>query len=195
MPSGLLDVPALGSVVAGNGLAVGHLRYRRGRLHTVLALQLLQRHVQVHVAEPRDDQLMRLLDPVHVQRRILFRQACEAARDLFLVATRLGRDGHAVREARQVDGRQRAAVLGAQRVAGQGVSELGRRSDVAGLDLRRRYVLLAAREEDLRQALVGAAVDVREVLVGLDRSSHDLEVADASELVAAGAEDERLRRL
>ncbi len=73
--------------------------------------------------------------------------------------------------------------------------ELGDRSDVAGLDLRGGNVLLAAREEDLRQPLVAAPVEVGQVLVSLDRAGDDLEVADPAELVTACAEDERLRRL
>src|SRR5260370_16993280 len=73
--------------------------------------------------------------------------------------------------------------------------ELGDRPDVASLDLRGRNVLLAAREEDLRQPLVAATVEVGEVLVRLDRARDDLEVADPAELVTACAEDECLGRL
>src|SRR2546428_4981945 len=71
--------------------------------------------------------------------------------------------------------------------------ELGHGADGAGPDLCRRNVLLAAREEDLREALVAATVEIRQVLVRLDRAGHDLEVAHPAELVAAGAEDERFR--
>src|ERR671936_794741 len=56
-------------------------------------------------------------------------------------------------------------------------------------------MLLAAREEDLRKPLVTAAAEVRQVGVGLDSAGQNLEVADAAELVAAGAEYERLDRV
>ena len=75
------------------------------------------------------------------------------------------------------------------------MSQLGDRPDVSGVDLAGGHMLLAAREEDLRQPLIAAAVEVGEVLVGLDGTGQDLEVADPAELVTAGAEDERLRRL
>ena len=72
------------------------------------------------------------------------------------------------------------------------MAKLGHRADVARPHLRRRYVLLAAGKEDLGQPLVAAPAQVRQVHVGLDGAGHDFEVADSPELVAAGAEDERL---
>src|SRR5207245_9525831 len=93
---GLLDMPALGAAVAGNGLAIRDARRGRRRLYAVLPRQLLEDHVQVDVAKPRDDQLVRLLDPLDVQGGILLRQARKAARDLLLVAASLGGDGEAV---------------------------------------------------------------------------------------------------
>src|SRR5947209_17099465 len=63
------------------------------------------------------------------------------------------------------------------------------------MHLGRRDMLLAPWEEDLRQALFAAAREVRQVCVGLDSAGDHLEVADAAELVAAGAEDEQLGRL
>src|SRR5206468_9190186 len=75
--AGLLDVPALGARRAMDGLAVGHARHRRRRLDAVLTLQLLERHVEVDVAEAGDDQLLGLLDALDVKRRVLLAQAGE----------------------------------------------------------------------------------------------------------------------
>src|SRR6185312_14876691 len=108
----------------GDRLAVCDPRRGGGRLDAVLALELLQRDLEVDVAEAGDDQLVGFLDPLHVQGRVFLAQPGQARGDLFLVAARLGRDGDAVGRARQVEPRQRGRVLRPQRVPGQGVREL-----------------------------------------------------------------------
>ena len=70
--------------------------------------------------------------------------------------------------------------------------ELGRGRDVAGANLGRGHVLFAAREEDLREALLASPAQVGEVGIRLQRAGEHLEIADTTELVAAGAEDEGL---
>src|SRR5256712_3559599 len=97
--AGLLDVPALGPAVARDRLAVGDARDLRRRLYAVLALELLEGDIQVHVAQAGDDQLLGLLHTFHVQRRIFFAETGQAARDLLLVAPRLWCDRHAVGQA------------------------------------------------------------------------------------------------
>ncbi len=91
---------AFGPAVAGDGLTVGDARQGGRGLHAVLSLQLFQDHVEMDVAQPRDDQLMGLLHPLHVERRILLGEARQPARDLLLVASGLGGDGEAVRRRR-----------------------------------------------------------------------------------------------
>ncbi len=86
--------------MAGDGLAVGDARHGGRGLHAVLSLQLFQDHVEMDVAQPRDDQLMGLLHPLDMQRRILLGKARQSARDLLLVAAGLGGDGEAVRRRR-----------------------------------------------------------------------------------------------
>src|SRR5438128_866193 len=110
-------------------------------------------------------------------------------------ASRFGCDGQGISGAGQVDRRQRAAVLQPEGVARQRVGELGGGCDVARVHLGGGDMLLAARQEDLRQPLLAAAADVGEVSIGLHGAGHDLEVADTAELVAASAEDECLDRL
>src|SRR6266851_6958904 len=150
-------MPALGSAVARNGLAVGDSRGLGRGVHAVLALELLQDDVEVHVAQPRYDQLLGLLDAFHVQRRVFLAEPGKAARDLLLVAPGLRGDGQAVSGARKLERRQGASVLEAQRVARESVGELGRGADVTGAHLGRREVLLAARVEDLGEPLLTAA--------------------------------------
>src|SRR6266699_1087978 len=182
----LFDVAALGPAVTGHRFPVGHARRLGCRLDAVLPLQLLEGHVEVDVAQPRDDQLLGLLHALDVKSLVFFGKAREAARDLLLVAASLGGDREAVRGGGQVKGRKWAAVLcRPQGVPRKRVRQLGHGADVAGVDLGRRHVLLAARVEDLGQALVAAAVEVRQVLIRLDRARDDLEVADLTELVAA----------
>src|ERR1700730_5670324 len=108
---------------------------------------------------------------------------------------RLRRDRQAVRGARQAERRLRSTILHPQRVACEGMGELGHGTDVACAQLSRGHVLLAAWKEDLGQALLTAAAEIGQMLVRLDRAGDDLEIADPAELVAAGAEDEGLRRL
>ena len=191
----LLDVPAFSPAVTGDSFAVRDPGNLCGGLDSVLALELLQRHVEVDVPQAGDDQLLGLLHSLDVQRGVLLAQPRKSARDLLLVSASLGRDRHAVGRARKLQRWQRPPVLGPQRVAGEGMAELGGGADVAGADFGRGHVLLASRKEDLGETLLAAPTHVREVHVRLDRSGHDLEVADAPELVASRAEDERLGRL
>src|SRR5207253_969895 len=115
---------------------------------------------------------------VHVQRRVFFAEAGQAARDLLLVAARLGCDGHAIGFSWQVKRWQWFAVLQAKRVAGERVRELGRGRDIAGVNLGCGHVLLAAREEDLREALLASPAQVGEVGISLQRAGEHLEIAD-----------------
>ena len=189
-------MPALCPAVAGYRLAVGHTGRLGRRLDSVLSLELLEDHVEVNVAEPRNDELLGLLHPLDMKRRVLFGQACQATGNFLLVAAGLGGDGEAVGRGRQVQRCEWSSVLGRTHgVPGQRVGELGHGADVAGVDLGRGHVVLASRVEDLREALVTAPVQVGQVLVGLDRAGDDLEVADPPELVTAGAEHEGPGRL
>src|SRR5437879_5343684 len=53
-------------------------------------------------------------------------------------------------------------------------------------------MLLTAGKEDLSKPLLAAAAEVGQMGVGFDRSRDNLEVADAAELIATGAEDKGL---
>src|SRR5439155_24130590 len=97
--------------------------------------------------------------------RDCFTQEGQAAGDLLLVASRLRSDRHAVGRPGQIQGRQRPTVLHTQRVGGKRVGQLGGRSDVAGVHLGRGYVLLTTRKKDLREALLTAAAEVRQVSI------------------------------
>src|ERR1700730_15894345 len=147
-------MPALSPAVAGDGLAVGDAGNLRRRLDAIFTFQLLEDHVAVNVSQPCDHELMSLLEPLDVQRRILFAQPRQAAGDLLLVATGFGGDGHAVGSAWQLERRQRTCVLLSEGVAGEGVSQLCRGPDVARMDLGCGRVLLAAWKEDLGQPFV-----------------------------------------
>ena len=68
-------MPALGPTVARYGLPVGHPRRGSGRLDPVLALQLLEGHLEVDVAETGDYQLVGLFDALHVQSRVFLAES------------------------------------------------------------------------------------------------------------------------
>src|SRR5947209_19971576 len=104
-------MPALGATVARDGLAIRDAWDLGRSLHTVLALELLERDVQMYIAEPSDDQLLGLFDSLHVQCRVLFADPCQAGGDLLLVAAGLGRDGHAVAAHGQIEWRAGCSVL------------------------------------------------------------------------------------
>ena len=86
VPTRLLDVAALHLGGARDGFPVGDLRQLFGRFDAVLAGELFQDHVEVDVAEPRDDQLVGLLGAVDMEGRVLLRQPGESGADLLLVA-------------------------------------------------------------------------------------------------------------
>src|SRR5438477_7653415 len=190
--TGLLDMPALGATVARDGLAIRDAWDLGRSLHTVLALELLERDVQMYIAEPSDDQLLGLFDSLHVQCRVLFAEPCQAVGDLLLVSAGLGRDGHAVGGPGQVEWWEGSSVRDLKRVTCERVGELGRGPDVTCPYLRSRDVLLSARVEDLGKALFTAPGEVWEMGVGRDGAGDHLEVANATELIAASAEHERL---
>src|SRR5437879_2946030 len=120
-PTRLLDVAAFRARMPVHGFAVGHARHCRRRLDPVLAPQLFQSDVQMHIAEAGDDQLMRVLVSLDVQRGVLFAESRQPTRDLFLVAPCLRCDGQAVSRTGQVEWRERPTVTYSERVAGQRV--------------------------------------------------------------------------
>src|SRR4029077_57476 len=74
VPARLLDVPTLRARLTVHGLAIGDPRRRGGRVDSVLPLQLFQRNFEMDVAQPRDDELVRLLAALDVERGIFLAQ-------------------------------------------------------------------------------------------------------------------------
>ncbi len=149
----------------------------------------------VAFAQAGDHQLLGFLASLDVKRRVFLGEPRQAAGDLLLVASSLGRDGQAVGGSGNVDRGHGTPVLHPQRVARERVGELGRRGDVARVDHGRGDVLLAAGEEDLGKPLLASAAEVGQMGVRLHGARNHLEIADAPELVTAGVEDEGPGRL
>ena len=132
-----------------------------GRVHAVLALHLLQHHVQVDVAEAVGDDLLGHRIAVDREGGVLLRQARHRLHDLVVVALGLGGDRPRVSGRGQGDRRQdggRSPV--AEGVAGGGGLELGQHRDLTGADLAGGHHLLAHRTAELGKALLALAVRV-----------------------------------
>ena len=136
-------------------------------------------------------ELLGLLVPLEVQRRVLFDQLVERGGDLVLVALGLGLDRVGDRGLRDREGGQHdRMVLRRDRVARVRLLELGHRDDVAGPGLGHVDVLLALRKEEPGEALVHAPGRVPVVAVRLKMAGQDAQVRDpAGEGVGDGLED------
>jgi hypothetical protein len=109
----------------------------------------------------------------HPQGQVLGLGARQAGGQLLLVAAGLGRDRD--RQQRVGHGRRRQrdrVVLGAQRVAGGGVGQLGHRTDVAGDHLVGRLLRLAADGQQVADPLVLALGRVEHRGVGQEGAGH-----------------------
>jgi hypothetical protein len=105
---------------------------------------------------------------VEAQALVLFEDLVDGVAHTVLVIARLGRDGVGDGRLRQIDRRigDHRALVG-QRVAGEGVLELGDAAQVAGVQLSHRLDSLAEQDPDMREALRRAGAGVHQVGVVL----------------------------
>ena len=137
--------------------------------------------------------LLAALDP---EGAVLFLQLRERAGELVEVGLAGGLDGDRQGRLRVLDGRHRQGrLLARERVAGDGVGQLGHGPDLTGADLVDRLLLGALDVEDLRDALVLALLRVPDGVVRLDAARPHAEVGESThEGVGRGLEDLRHQR-
>ena len=119
-----------------DGLAIGHLRRTDVGLDLELTLHAIHEDVEVKFAHALHDGLAALEVGLDAEGRILGRQTSEGDAHLLLVGFGLGLDGdldHRIWEGHRFENDR--ALFRAQRVAGGGVLQTGKRDDVAGESL------------------------------------------------------------
>jgi len=80
--------------LAGQRLAIGHLRRTHVGFDLEFAAHAIHQDFQVKFAHPLDDGLAAFIVRRHAEGRIFLRQAVEGDAHLFLVGLRLGFHGH-----------------------------------------------------------------------------------------------------
>ena len=138
-------------------------------------------HLDVDLRQAGDDLLAGLLVAVQVDRRVLLLQAPQGGVDLVLVALVLGLHGEGHDRRRELDPRHvDRLVARRQPVAGVGLLELGDGADVARAERVGVADLLAARHEQLADALLVMGAGVHHLRVVGHRALVDAEEVDAA---------------
>ena len=119
MAARLLLVPALGARRAGDRLAVRDQHILGVDCDPELALELVERHRQVRLADPAQDGLVGLVVAANIERRVFVEQPGQRVRQLVVVALGPGRDRDSEQRLGELDGRNGdRRALRRQRVAG-----------------------------------------------------------------------------
>src|ERR687885_84724 len=119
-------------------------------LGTEAAPDALDRDLDMHLAQAREQLLARLRIATDDERRILLREPPERRPDFLLVALRLRSDGEAHNRLGEADLRGLDLALGVeQQVAGRRVLELRDGADVAGAESGLRVVVLPLHRQQL----------------------------------------------
>ena len=168
------------------------------KLHidVVLAPQTRDDDLDVLLAVARQQKLLGLRIAIEAQAGVLFENLVNGMTHAVFVGTSLGENGIGDGRLRQFDGRigdGRRFVV--QRVAGQGVLQLGHGTDISGSQLRHRAQVLALQDAQVRELLGLAGTGVDQDAVVLQHPRGHLEVGDSSgERIGHGLEDEDAQR-
>ena len=167
--AGLLLVAALDVGVSADGLAVRNLGRLQGDVHAVALLQAADHDFHMLLSGAGEQELARLRIAVEAQRLVFFQDAVDGVAHAVFVVARLGFDGEGDGGLGQLHRRiGDVQALIRQRVAGQGVLQLGDGADIAGVQFGDRLQGLALGTAEVGQPLGGALVDVLQVGVVLD---------------------------
>jgi hypothetical protein len=153
--AGLLLVLVVPFALRRHGLLVGHLRRAQRHFHLAARLHALHRRVDLHVADARNDQLVRLVVARTTDRRIVVGHAVQARPSLssslwFFGVTANDTTGFGNDDRRHL----RRLADRAQRVVEARRLQLRQRDDVARLRLGHRLLLLAVQEIHRAHALL-----------------------------------------
>ena len=154
--------------------------------------QSVDRDLDLHLREAREELLAGLRIATHDQGRILLVEPAEAGRHLLLVALRLRRDGKAHDRLGEVDvGRLDGNLMVDEHVASDDVLELRHGAEVADTECLDGLGVLALHEEHLAHPFLRVRARVDERRVARDRPGEHAEAADAArERVGDRLEDE-----
>ena len=174
--AGLLLVLALDLGLAAARLAIRHARLLRHDRGAELALEPLADHRDVGVAH-RNQELLTGRGSFDPRRRLLLEHPLKCGAHLVEVGLGLGLDRDRQRRDGELERGQDDRVLARrQRVACLGCRELGNRTDLAGLQLSDRLLVLAVEQEQLADPLVLVAVGVPGVRLAVERPAQDPEI-------------------
>ena len=189
--AGLFLVASLGLGRGGDGLLERHLRGAGLNLDPVAAVDALNGELHVHLREPREDVLPRLLRTLQQEGWILVGDLADGLEDLLFLAARLRPDGERRGRLRQLHRREGDGCFGpAESVEGVGVLQLCDGDDVARHGLVHGDPFLAHEVRDAPETLGGARARVRECLVRAAAAAHDAQDAQPpGERVHKGLED------
>src|SRR5581483_2440770 len=144
--------PALDRFLVGN---LGRLQFN---FYIEFSLELFDRDLDMHLAGPRQDDLVRLGISMHLERSVLLHQLVQRRRRLLLVALGLGPDGEGDdRRGTRRRIEQDRRLLIAQRIAGYRVLELGDCGDLPGKRHGQWRLLLSLQTEQLAKPFPGFA--------------------------------------
>ena len=164
----LLLVRVLGRRLCTDGLSVRDPRRVHLEVDAELALDALQVHLDVGIAEAGEDHLAGVRVAFEAEAGVFLDDALERRAHLVEVGLRLRRYGRAGRGARERYRRQlQVRLFRGEGVAGVGVSQLGDCPDVARADLRHLLLVLPCYPVDSADPLGGAPVGVPGLRIGL----------------------------
>ena len=180
MAAGLFLVAALHVGSAPNGFPIGDLGRLQDYFGVIALLHLGNRDFDVLLSRARYEEFFRLRVAKEAKHGIFFHELMDADAQLVFVGSALGLDSKRDGGLRQLDRR----ILNRRRlvaycVAGQGVFELGHRTDVAGMNFGHRHSSLALHDRNMRELLLRAAGEVLYRSVVLHDPGVNLEIRNA----------------
>ena len=191
------NLPLIFSTACADRLAVGDLWTADVGVDRELAHQAVDDDLEVELAHAGDEGLAGLLVRADAERRVLFRQACEALAELVLVGLRLRLDRHRDHRVGELHGLEpdRRRVDG-ERVSGRRRLEADGGDDLAGADLIPLLAVVRVHLEQAADTLGLAGGDVHDPLAGLDLPGIDPKVGQLADVrIAHHLEGERRERL
>ena len=170
--AGLLLVPGPRPRLLADRLQVRHARLVQLDLDAEAALEPLDGHLDVHLRQPGEELLARLLVAAELQRRVLLGQPPQRPVGLVLVALRLGVTGeaHHRRPGTWIAGASTSRSASSSRSPVCVSLSLATAPMSPAHELRRRHVLLALQREQLAEPLLRVGASVRDRRVGLHAS-------------------------
>ena len=175
----------------------GNLGRLQRQLDVIALAQLGDDDFDVLLARAGEQKFLGLRIAAETQRGIFFENSVNGRADLVFIGARFRLDGESNERLGQPRGRiKNCAVLVAERVGSERVFQFGDGADVSGLQFVDGGGRLSLHHLHVLQALLGAAIVVREMRVVFQHAGHHFEIGDAArEGIGERLEDEDRARL